>query len=242
MSITPVPNRAVPWLMLISRIILFLVFQGLISLIFLLFGVEHAWIEASGWWMFMAIATNLVCIYFLTRVFKAEGKRFLDLFKFSKTTRGRDLLWLAGSSVIGGPLMVAPMGNLAVLIFGDSITPITMMFRPLPVWALALGLLFPLTITLAELPTYFGYVMPRLGDQLKNGWAAWLITSVFLAAQHCFLPLILDRRFILWRFGMFLPFALFSGLMLKLRPQLLPYLVIFHGLLDIATWSTYFML
>ena len=63
--------------------------------------------------------------------------------------------------------------------------------------------------------------MPRLEAQLKNGWLAWLIASFFLAAQHMFLPLILDWRFMLWRLGMFLPFALFTGLVLKLRPALI---------------------
>lgn len=145
-------------------------------------------------------------------------------------------------SLAGTPVMAAPMNNLALLIFGDAMAPIELMFRPLPAWALGLGLLFPLTIAFAELPTYFGYVMPRLTLQLKNGWVAWLVTSLFLAAQHCFLPFILDGRFLLWRFGMFLPFALFAGLVLKIRPGLLPYFACLHALLDLATWATYFML
>ena len=116
-----------------------------------------------------------------------------------------------------------------------------MMFRPLPDWALAVGILFPLTIAFSELPTYFGYAMPRLAGQLKSGWAAWLIASFFLAAQHCFLPFILDGGFLLWRLGMFLPFALFTGLALKLRPGLLPYFVIVHALMDFSTLAVYWM-
>ncbi len=78
--------------------------------------------------------------------------------------------------------------------------------------------------------------------QLKNGWVAWLIASFFLAAQHMFLPLILDWDFILWRLGMFLPFALFTGLFLKLRPALLPYFVIVHALMDVSTMLVYLMI
>jgi len=81
--------------------------------------------------------------------------------------------------------------------------------------------------------------MPRLEAQLKNGWDAWLIASFFLAAQHMFLPLILDGGYLLWRFGMFPPFALFTGLVIKLRPALLPYFVIVHALLNITTVLVY---
>ena len=81
--------------------------------------------------------------------------------------------------------------------------------------------------------------MPRLADQLKSGWLAWLIASFGLAAQHMFLPLILDGRFMLWRLGMYLPFALFVGLVLKLRPSLLPYYMIVHALIDISAVLAY---
>ena len=74
------------------------------------------------------------------------------------------------------------------------------------------------------------------------GWLAWLIASFFLAAQHIFLPLILDGGFILWRLGMYLPFALFAGLMIKLRPTLLPYYMIVHALIDVSAVAVYLMI
>ena len=237
----PAPKPLAPWLMLLSRSLLFLLFQGLITLVFLIAGHPGAWDESARWWLFAVILANLSSIFLLIIVFRAEGKRYLDILRFSRASAGKDVLWLLGSSVVGLPVMAAPMNTLAPVIFGDRMTPINMMFRSLPGWALALGFLFPLTIAFAELPTYFGYVMPRLAVQLKNGWVAWLIASFFLAAQHCFLPLILDGHFILWRLGMYLPFALFAGLLLKLRPGLLPYMAIVHALIDISTLSVYWM-
>jgi hypothetical protein len=74
--------------------------------------------------------------------------------------------------------------------------------------------------------------MPQLEHKLKNGWYAWLIASVFLALQHITLPLILNIDFIIWRGLMFIPFALFIGLCIKIRPRLLPYFMIGHGLID----------
>ena len=231
-----------PWFILISRSVFFLLFQVLIATIIATAGTKSAWNESARWWVFVAILANLVSIYLLVSAYKAEGKRYLDSIRFSRATLKPDLLWFFGLSIIGIPIMGAPMNTLAAAIFGDAMVPINIMFLPLPTWALVLGILFPLTIAFAELPTYFGYVMPRLEAQLKNGWLAWLLASFFLAAQHMFLPLILDGRFLLWRLGMFLPFALFAGLVIKLRPSLLPYFMIVHALVDVSTLSVYLMI
>ena len=156
------PKPLAPWLMLISRSLLFLFFQGVITLILFLAGQSNAWDGSARWWLFSVIAANLVSVILLNWLFKKEGKSYWDNLRFHKATVGKDLLWLLGTSVIGIPIMAAPMNNLAALIFGDPMAPINMMFLTLPTWALALGFLFPLTIPFSELPTYFGYAMPKL--------------------------------------------------------------------------------
>ena len=231
-----------PWLMLVSRSILFLIIQGLIALILATTGTSSAWDEAARWWTFIVSLANFASLYLLVRVFSAEEKSFWDILRFSRQTWKTDLLWFLGFSLIGIPIAGAPREPLAIAIFGDTATATNMLFRPLPTWAFVLSFLFPLTIWFSELPTYFGYVMPRLEAQLKNGWIAWLIACFFLAAQHMFLPLILDGGYLLWRFGMFLPFALFTGLVLKFRPSLLPYFVIIHTLMDVTTVLVYLMI
>lgn len=232
-----------PWLMLVSRSVLFLLFQIIIALIFIAGGatIAQAWDESARWWTFMAFLANFASIYLLVRLYNAEGKRFLDLFKFSRETWKKDLLWFIFLSLIAMPLVAAPREPLAKALFGDVNIANNLLFRPLPTWAFALSFLFPLTIAFAELPTYFAYCMPRLSGQI-NGWLAWLLASFFLAAQHMFLPTILNGGYFLWRFGMFLPFALFTGLVLKLRPSLLPYFVIVHALLDVSTVLVYLMI
>ena len=231
-----------PWLMLISRSVLFMIFQALIALIFLATGNTSAWDESTRWWTFMAFLANFVSIYLLVRLYNAEGKRFFDLFKFPRATWKKDLLWFVVFSIIAMPIVGAPREPLAKAIFGDAMIATNMLFRPLPTWAFVLSFLFPLTIAFAELPTYFAYCMPRLEAQLKNSWLAWLIASFFLAAQHMFLPTILDGGYFVWRIGMFLPFALITGLALKFRPSLLPYFVIMHALLDVTTVLVYVMI
>lgn len=190
----------------------------------------------------MVSLANLTSFILLGRLFKAEGKSFFEAIRFSRSTWKTDLLWLVGFSIIGLPLAAAPREPLAAAIFGDAMIATNMLFRPLPDWAFVLSFIFPLTIAFAELPTYFGYCMPRLEAQLKNGWLAWLIASFFLAAQHMFLPLILNGGYLLWRFGMFLPFALVTGLAIKLRPSLMPYLLIGHALIDVTTVLVYLMI
>jgi hypothetical protein len=235
-------NKLAPWLMLFSRSAFFLLFQVLIALILLTAGTKSAWNESARWWTVVVTLTNFASLYLLVRLYKAEGKNFFETLRFPRETWKTDLLWLLGFSLIGLPLAAAPREPLGVAIFGDAMIPTNMMFLPLPTWAFVLSFMFPLTIWFSELPTYFGYCMPRIEAQLKNSWIAWIIASLFLAAQHMFLPFILNGGFLLWRFAMFLPFALVTGLALKFRPRLMPYLVIGHVLMDITTVLVYIML
>jgi hypothetical protein len=230
-----------PWLMLISRSVLFLLSQVLIALILYMAGSTNAWDESAKYWTIVATLANVVSLYFLIRLFDAEGKRFWDILHFSRDNWKTDLLWFIAASIIAMPMVGAPREPLAKAIFGDSTIATNMMFQPIPTWAFVLSFLFPLTIWFSELPTYFGYCMTRLSGQI-NGWLAWLIASFFLAAQHMFLPTILNGGYFLWRFGMFLPFALFTGLVIKFRPSLLPYFVIVHALLDVTTVLVYVMI
>src|SRR5512140_3569417 len=125
----PSPKPVAAWLMLISRCVLFLFFQVVIALVLLLLGHANAWDESAGWWLYAVIPANLVSVYLLVILFKAEGKRYLDLLRFTKGTVGKDLLWLLGSSVVGVPAMALPLTNLAVLIFGNAMEPVNMMFK-----------------------------------------------------------------------------------------------------------------
>ncbi len=232
-------QKFAPWLLLFSRSVFFLLFQALIALGLGVAGISFAWDESARWWTFTVLFTNLVSLYLLNLVFNAEGKRFWDILRFSRGTWKTDLLWAIGFLIIGLPIAAAPREPLAALIFSDASIATNMMFRPLPTWAFVMSFLFPLTIWFAELPTYFGYCMPHLEKQLGNGWFAWILAAIVLAAQHMFLPFILDGGYLLWRFGMFLPFAFLIGIALKFRPSLLPYFAFIHTLMDISTVLVY---
>ena len=75
-----------PWLMLISRSVLFLFFQLLITLVLAVVGTASAWDESAKYWTFLASLANFASLYLLVRVFNAVGKHFWNILRFSRKT------------------------------------------------------------------------------------------------------------------------------------------------------------
>jgi hypothetical protein len=229
------PARVRPIVALGSRTVLFALWQALIATLYALLGHTTPWDASVAWWPLTATLTNLVSIALLLFWFRQEGVYFWGIFRFERTSWKHDLLVVVGVCVLSAPAILFPSYFLATALFGNAAAAIDLYVRPLPLWAAAISLIaFPLTIALAELPTYFGYAMPRLGC----GWGAVVACAFFLGLQHATLPLLFDWRFIVWRAGMFVPFALLLAIVLRWRPRLLPYLVVVHGLLDLQAAMT----
>ncbi|MBK8905279.1 MAG: hypothetical protein IPM53_29120 [Anaerolineaceae bacterium] len=230
----PTQSSRSSWLMLPARLALFAFWQMVVAIVFVLLGVSDAWRAAVAWWPVTAVLANLVCLWLLHNLYRQEGKRFWDIFRIQRQTLKKDLLILLGTLIFTGPIAFLPNILTANWLFGSQQTALDMFIHPLPLWSIIFaGIFFPVTIALTELPTYFAYCLPRLEVQTGR-WSAVLLASFFLAAQHCTLPLIWDGRFLLWRLLMFIPFALFVGVLLRWRPQMLPYMVVVHGLMDLA--------
>jgi hypothetical protein len=233
MSAVSTPSRSAPWLMLVARAALFAVFQLAIAGVFQLTGSQTPWHDSEAWWLITALLANLVTVFLLIRLQQAEGKGYFDLFNLRRSTVWQDLLIAVVLFALAAPISTIPNLWLAQVLFGSAEATFPLMFRALPLWAVTLGFLMPVVHAFVELPTYFGYCMPRLSRSLGRPWLAWGLASFFLAFQHVALPLIFDPRFMAWRLGMFLPFAFFIGLCIKLRPSLLPFLVVGHALVDL---------
>ncbi len=228
-------------IMLVLRLMLFALFQAAFALLFYALGRAMPWEAAANWWPFVATFTNLVCIALLLRLLQREGVSVPAFLNFERSTMGRDLLVALGLFLLSAPFGFLPGVWAGNALFGDVQQAYDLFLRPLPPLAAALGLvLFPVTIGLAELPTYFGYVMPRLAVWTGSRTWALLLTAFFLAAQHITLPFLFDARFVLWRLLMFLPFALYVGVVLLWRPRLLPYFMIGHILIDLqVAWLVF---
>jgi len=218
------------WSLLVSRLMLFLFFQSAIAMLL------NSWESSQKYWLLAASLTNIVSIFLLISLFKREDTRFLYLFRFNRVSFRKDLLIFIGLTVILVPVAFLPNNFLSVWLWGNAEIPFKMMFQPIETWILYILLLaFPVTITLAELATYFGYLMPRLEKQLKIKWVSILLPMLFLSLQHCTLPFIPDVKFIIYRGLVFFPFALFLGVSIRYRPTLFPYFAILHGVMDLGT-------
>lgn len=193
---------------------------------------DHAapWTAAAAWWPLAAMLTNVATVGLLITTLRREGLRFADLFSMQRSKVGGDLLLVLLVMVVAGPIGALPGPALGWLLWGDAQAGSRAMMQPLPPWGVWVALIgFPLTIAFAELPLYFGYLMPRLPTSPR---VAAAVCATALAAQHMTLPLLLDARFVAWRFGMFLPFALLLGFAVKRRPGILPWLCVVHALID----------
>lgn len=229
-------NSREAWFMLPARFVLFLIFQGLFALIYWLTGNTRAWDSSSAWWPITVTLANVICIVLLIKLFKRESLSYKGLFRFERQYIKKDILVLLGFLVISGPIGYLPNILIARGLFGNEVVASELLFRHLPLWAAWLSLFFlPITQGLAELPTYFGYVMPRLKTTTNSAILAVVLPSLFLAIQHIGAPLLLDSRFIVYRMTMFLPFAFLVGILLYWRPRLLPYMAIIHILMNIST-------
>jgi hypothetical protein len=219
--------------MLLVRTGLAIGLQAGVALIALAAGSSDPWRVAADWWLGWFVLVNLITLELLRRLLANEGRRLRDLYRLDRARLRADLGWLAIVLVVAGPLGVLPNILLGQALWGTSQVGADLSFRALPVGAaLAILLIFPVVQGAAELPTYFGYVLPRL--QARYGWRVRgvLVAALMLSTQHVFLPLLFDWRFVAWRAFMFLPFALWFGFALDRRPRLMPFLVVAHGLLD----------
>jgi hypothetical protein len=220
---------------LVHRLSFFFIWQAVIAVAYAMSGQPRAWQTSAAWWPMTAFLTSALTLVFLQVAGRREGLSYRKIIgpSPSRTTLGKDLLAFLGISVACGPVAMLPNFGLATLLFGNIETAMKLFVQPLPRGvAFAALFLFPISVGLSELPVYYAYAMPRLSARWSNPTLALLVTAFWHSVQHATLPFLPDVRFVLWRLGMFFPFALFMGLVIRWRPRLLPYLMVGHALID----------
>ena len=90
------------------RLILFSIFQFLISVLLGISGRLNPWQTSSAWWLITAALTNIVTVVLLVRLLKNEGTTYFQVFKFEKQTVKQDLRVLLGVILISGPVAMLP--------------------------------------------------------------------------------------------------------------------------------------
>jgi hypothetical protein len=209
-----------------SRLFLFLLFQMLLAF------VLKSWDVSIKYWTLSATMTNIISIVLLYALFKHENISCFSLFRFQKTQWKTDLIWFLILFVISVPIAIIPSLALSNLFWGNTEYYHQVLFQPVNQNLLYfLLLMYPVTTGIAELPTYFGYIMPRLKIHLKANWLVIAMPVIAFSIQHCTLPLVFEAKFILFRGIMYLLFALVFGIALYKRPSLLPWLTILQILI-----------
>lgn len=227
-----IPMRRV-WGMLALRSAL--AFASLLGLaaIFAVSGRQGAVTASAAWWLWFVTAANIACLALMVRFARLEGLRLRDIFFASRSTWRGDLGWALIALVGTAVLAMLPGTLLAGALWGDANYPNALLFQALPLVAVyPLFVLMPVTQALAELPTYWGYVAPRLRASGRGRWLTIGVVGAVLSVQHMFFAFQLDWRYDLWLALKFLPFALWTGFIVDRRPTTLPYLMGLHFALD----------
>jgi hypothetical protein len=173
------------------------------------------------------------CLALLWGLTRREGIRLFDLVGFEQTRLVRDTL--LGLALIPFSLVFI-LGGVRVaswLLYGTPSPPY--LFGPLPLPAALYGVLvFPFIWGLTEQMTYNGYLLSRFQVLGRSTTLAIILVAFAWSAQHSFMPLTFDPKYMAFRLLSSVPNTVFQTLLyLRLR-RLVP-LAVGHALMDGAS-------
>lgn len=243
---TPAAEPAVgrwAWAVLASRTLAFLVAQAIVVAGLALSGVAEPWWASASWWPVAATLANVVGLGLLAWRLRVEGVGWRRLLVPDAGTWRGDLVALLVTLPVVALAASLPPAWIGAALWGDQAVGQAVLVAPLPIWAAAVALvLFPLTTAAVELPTYAGYVRPRLRAAGLSPLLATVLVGVVLGVQHGALPFLPASQFFVWRTTMYVPFGLAVIAAVAWRPRLLPYFVGLHLVLDggagVLVWLT----
>jgi len=222
-----------PLVVLFARAACAVIAQAIVAVIFALRGSSTPWHDSEPWLPVYGTLIDAACLALLWRYSRREGMTLVDLAGFDRTRLPRDLL--LGLALIPVSLVFIFGGVHAAgwMVYGSIRQPYFL--TDLPLSASLYGLLvWPFIWGLTEQMTYNGYLVSRFQVLSGSTWKAILVISLVWAAQHAFMPLTFDPRFMVFRTLGSIPFALFETyLYLRIR-RLIP-LALAHALMDGAT-------
>ena len=226
-----------PLLLLSARSVLLIAAQAVVALILLERGHVTPWRAAGDWWGVYGNVADIGCLILLRFFTRRERIRLRDLLGPVRMRRGHDL-WLGlGCYLLIFPVFFASTWLAKSLFFhADPGVAVGYLSRihSLPLWATIYGLfLWWIIWTPTEEATYQAYALPRLEVLCRHRWAAVLLVGFCWAAQHCTLPLILDWRYLAFRFVSFFPGVL-CLMAVYLRTRRLAPVIFAHWPMDIA--------
>ena len=179
--------------------------------------------EISIYWTIIVVICNLLTIGVLLLLCKKEKITYLELIGFKKSKVKTILLIGIVIAIID-----AIGAFLFELVFHDVATSSSeILMHSLPIWLVVIDLiLLPITSTIAEEGLYLGVGI----NKLDNIYLAIL----FYAMQHCFFPMILNYRYFIYRFIVFMPSIIFMCIYYKKKKEILP-IMFEHFVVNLVT-------
>ena len=221
------------WGLLVGRTLSFLAAQAVIVAGLAAAGTREPLWSAAAWWPISATIANLAGLGLLGWRLRVERVAWRDLLLPGPGSWRRDGLVALALLPLVGLAGALPSIWIGTALWGGPAVGQALLLGPLPTWAALVALLlFPVTTAAVELPTYAGYVLPRLRAARVPVVVAVTLVGLVLGAQHGALPFLPASQFFLWRTTMFIPFALVLIAAVAWRPRLLPWFVAIHLLLD----------
>jgi hypothetical protein len=210
-----------------------------------------SWEATLPWWPFQAIAGNVFCFVFIVASVKKRGLKLSNVYgrpfpnapRFAvnklplvfgrANSRFREFLRLAIAAtaifILFG--MPAILFSIAIARLGTvnlSVLP--------PAFRYAIVLLLPVTQILAEIPWYYGFLLPWLendNDRPRVVFGSIAIVALAFALQHAFMPFSPNLDFTLANVIGLFPLILLIAFVIRFFPRLTPVVLAIHGLLAV---------
>jgi len=219
------------------RILLMLALQLFTYLIF--FQRSNAFEHAGFYWATHLTIVNLLLLVLMIKFFRKKEETY---FGFFKSMNKKNTLFFLKIFIPLIVIAMAPNLILSYALYQDLQVGTKFLLGDIPlVFILINMIVFPLFQGLVELPFYFSFIMPRLKNIYTSKWIYIGLPVFFLSIQHAFMPLRVDFLYMVYRSLMFLPFALFIGIMIHKKQGLMPYFVILHILMNASLFMMYFI-
>jgi len=185
----------------------------------------------SNIWSIVASAVNIVTILLLIIASrKSGGYKKLINYEKGKTSRGQVIRMII-------LILVASFGGMYIagfICYGKIPYMSPMMIMPIPIVPAVINLLIlPVSTALAEDALYLGCGT----GHIRNRYIAVIVPAFFFALQHCFIPMLFDIRYMIYRFLSFLPLTVILCINYRKNRNPLP-IMIGHSAVDLfaAGW------
>lgn len=183
----------------------------------------------SNWWTIVATIVNIFTIILLIVVSKKNDMTYWELINYQKgETKAGQVVLISIVVLVGG---MGVMYLAGFLCYGKIPYAPPMMIAPvMKLLAIINFFLLPVTTAFAEDGLYLGCGV----NMIKNKTLGIIIPAFFYALQHCFIPTLIDGRYIIYRFLSFLPLTIILCYYYQRKRNPVP-IMVGHAIIDMIT-------